>query len=164
MSHPLTEPMVQDLGGSSQTVVTFVVPLSTAQPTASSVPTSNPTGASKTPAPTQFTLHHVPEDQVGAAKEAMMESTRPEIHRLPTPDSPRKESFAVRPLVKGSGQYNGNNHITALVSFPAGDQPWWITGMYNLQDADDEKGALLGDLQDVRASCAGPWRLGVTST
>ena len=54
------------------TVVTFVVPLSTSQPVASSVPTSNPTSASQTPTPTQFTLHHVPEDQTGAAKEAMM--------------------------------------------------------------------------------------------
>ncbi|EYB24413.1 hypothetical protein FG05_01738 [Fusarium graminearum] len=53
-------------------------------------------------------------DPVQAAKEAMMESTRPEIHRLPTPDSPRKESFAVRPLVNGSGQYNGNNHINGV--------------------------------------------------
>lgn len=53
-------------------------------------------------------------DPVHAAKEAMMESTRPEIHRLPTPDSPTKESFAVRPLVNGSGQYNGSNHVNGV--------------------------------------------------
>ena len=72
-SHPLTQPVVQDLGGLSRTVVTFVVPLSTTQPSASTVPTSNPTGASQTPTPTQFTLHHVPEDQTGASKEAMIQ-------------------------------------------------------------------------------------------
>jgi hypothetical protein len=50
-------------------------------------------------------------DPVHAAKEAMMESTRPEIHRLPTPDSPAKESFAVRPLVNGNGQFNGESYV-----------------------------------------------------
>ncbi|KAM0496501.1 hypothetical protein ACHAP8_007400 [Fusarium lateritium] len=50
-------------------------------------------------------------DPIQASKEAMMESTRPEIHRLPTPDSPAKESFAVRSLVNGSGEYNGNSYV-----------------------------------------------------
>ena len=66
--------MVQDLGGSSRTVVTFVVPLSTAQPSSSTVQASNPTGASPTLVPIEFTLHHVPEDQTGAAKEAMIQA------------------------------------------------------------------------------------------
>lgn len=50
-------------------------------------------------------------DPVQASKEAMKESTRPEIHRLPTPDSPAKESFAVRPLVNGSGEFDGNGYV-----------------------------------------------------
>ncbi|RBR09524.1 uncharacterized protein FIESC28_09855 [Fusarium coffeatum] len=50
-------------------------------------------------------------DPIQAFKEAMQESTRPEIHRLPTPDSPAKESFAVRPLVNGTGEFDGNGYV-----------------------------------------------------
>ena len=74
-SHPSTKPVVQDHGDSSWTSVTFVVPLSTAQPSSSTVQASNPTGASPTLVPIEFTLHHVPKDQTGAAKEAMIQAS-----------------------------------------------------------------------------------------
>ena len=58
-------------------------PLSSAPPLVSTLPASGPAGqsqllipptASSTPASTVFTLHHVPEDQDGASKEAMIQA------------------------------------------------------------------------------------------
>ena len=46
-SHPPTEPVVQELGGSSQIGVSFVVPLSTAQPPVTAAQTAGPTSSLK---------------------------------------------------------------------------------------------------------------------
>lgn len=82
-SHPPSEPDLQELGNSSRAGVSFADPLSTVQPPVSIAQTSGPTGqpqtlippaASPTPVSTEFTLHHVPEDQTGAAKEAMIQA------------------------------------------------------------------------------------------
>lgn len=47
----------------------------------------------------------------------------------------------------------------ALVSPIVGNHHWWITGVYGPQD-DQAKIEFLFDLQDDRATCAGPWLLG----
>lgn len=63
----MTEPVIQEAGDANRTSVTLDVPLSSAQPSASTA---------QTPAdpPSLFTAHHVPEDQVGAAKEAIRQA------------------------------------------------------------------------------------------
>ena len=83
MSNPPSKPVVQELGGSPRVGVSFAVPLSTAQPLMSTAQAIGPTGqpqtlippaVSPTPASIEFTLHHVPEDQTGVAKEAMIQA------------------------------------------------------------------------------------------
>jgi hypothetical protein len=64
------EPVVQELGDTSRATVSFDIPLSTDQPPVSIVQTSGPTRHSQP----LITLHHVPEDQIGAAKEAMIQA------------------------------------------------------------------------------------------
>ena len=66
-STPVAEPVIQDAGDANRTSVSFAIPLSSAQPSAP---------AAQTPAdpPSLFTAHHVPEDQVGAAKEAIRQA------------------------------------------------------------------------------------------
>ena len=66
-STPVAEPIIQDAGDANRTSVTFAIPVSSAQPSAS---------AAQTPAdpPSLFAAHHVPEDQVGAAKEAIRQA------------------------------------------------------------------------------------------
>ncbi|XBI07692.1 hypothetical protein VPH35_135554 [Triticum aestivum] len=82
VSRSASEPVVQQLGDPVRTTVSFADPLSTDQPTASTaqasgstVPTAPPQ-APTPPAPSSapFVLHHVPEDQTGAAKEAMIQA------------------------------------------------------------------------------------------
>ena len=83
MTHTLPEPALQEPGGSSRVGVSFAAPPSIAQPLVStaqaSVPTRRPQvliplAAPPTPASSAFTLHHVPEDQIGAGKEAMIQA------------------------------------------------------------------------------------------
>ena len=66
-STPVAEPVIQDAGDANRTSASFAIPLSSAQPSAS---------AAQTPAdpPSLFVAHHVPEDQVGAAKEAICQA------------------------------------------------------------------------------------------
>ena len=58
-----TETAIQEGGNANRTSVTFAVPLTSAQPSTSTAQT--PVDPSSL-----FTAHHIPEDQVGAAKEA----------------------------------------------------------------------------------------------
>ena len=62
------KPVIQETRDANQAFVTFVVPLSSAQPSAST--SKIPAG----PPSSLFTVHHVPEDQVGAAKEAIRQA------------------------------------------------------------------------------------------
>ena len=63
----MTEPVIQETGDANRASVTFAVPLSSAQPSASTAQTpADPSSL--------FTAHHVPEDQVGAAKEAIRQA------------------------------------------------------------------------------------------
>ena len=66
-STPVAEPVIQEVGDANRTSVTFAIPLSSAQPSASTA---------QTPAdpPSLFSAHHVPEDQVGASKEAIRQA------------------------------------------------------------------------------------------
>ena len=66
-STPLAEPVIQDAGDANRTSVSFAIAPSSAQPSAS---------AAQTPVdpPSIFVAHHVPEDQVGAAKEAIRQA------------------------------------------------------------------------------------------
>lgn len=66
-STPVAEPVIQDAGDANRTSVSFAIPLASAQPSAS---------ATQTPPdpPSLFATHHVPEDQVGAAKEAIRQA------------------------------------------------------------------------------------------
>ena len=63
-STPVAEPVIQDAGDANRTSVSFAIPPSSAQSSASAAQTP-------TDPPSLFTAHHVPEDQVGAAKEAI---------------------------------------------------------------------------------------------
>ena len=65
---PVTELEIQETGDANRASVTFAVPLSSAQPSASNaqIPADPPSSL--------FTAHHVPEDQVGAAKEAIRQA------------------------------------------------------------------------------------------
>ena len=59
-----TETTIQEGGNANQTSVTFVVPLASAQPSSSTAQTlADPSSL--------FAAHHILEDQVGAAKEAI---------------------------------------------------------------------------------------------
>ena len=62
-SAPESEAEARDGGDTTRASVTFVVPLASARPSTSTV---NP--------PSLFATHHVPEDQVGAAKEAIRQA------------------------------------------------------------------------------------------
>lgn len=53
----------------------------------------------------------------------------------------------------------GDHHVLALVSPIVGDQHWWLSGVYGPQ-GDAEKITFLGELQDFRATSAGPWLIG----
>jgi len=63
-STPVAEPVIQDAGDANRTSVSFAIPLSSARPSSSAaqIPTDPPS---------PFATHHVPEDQVGAGKEAI---------------------------------------------------------------------------------------------
>ena len=66
-SATVTGPVIQETGDANRTSVTFAVPLTSAQPSASTAQTpADPSSL--------FTAHHVPEDQVGAAKEAIRQA------------------------------------------------------------------------------------------
>ena len=67
-STPVTEPVVQQSGDANQASVTFALPLSSAQPSTSTAQ------ALADPPSSLFTAHHVPEDQVSAAKEAIRQA------------------------------------------------------------------------------------------
>ena len=62
-SAPASEAVARDGGDTTRASVTFAVPLASARPSTSTV---NP--------PSLFATHHVPEDQVGAAKEAIRQA------------------------------------------------------------------------------------------
>ena len=64
----MTEPVVQQSGDANRAFVTFAVPLSSAQPSASTAQ------ALADPPSSLFTAHHVLEDQVSAAKEAIRQA------------------------------------------------------------------------------------------
>ena len=66
-STQVAEPVIQDAGDANRTSVSFAIPLSSAQPSAS---------AAQTPAdpPSLFAAHHVPEDEVNAAREAIRQA------------------------------------------------------------------------------------------
>ena len=61
------EPVVQDAGDANRGSVTFVVPLSSALPSLS-------TAQAPVDPPSVFATHHVPEDEVNAAKEAIRQA------------------------------------------------------------------------------------------
>jgi hypothetical protein len=62
-----TETAIQEGGNANRTSVTFAIPLTSAQPSASTAQTpADPSSL--------FAAHHVPEDQVGAAKEAIRQA------------------------------------------------------------------------------------------
>ena len=62
-----TETAIQEGGNANRTSVTFAVPLTSAQPSASTAQTpADPSSL--------FIAHHVQEDQVGAAKEAIRQA------------------------------------------------------------------------------------------
>ena len=64
----MTEPVIQEAGDTNRTAVTFAIPLTSAQPSASTAQT--PVDPSSL-----FAAHHVPEDQTGAAKEAIRQAS-----------------------------------------------------------------------------------------
>ena len=66
-STPVMESAAQEGGNTTRNAVTFADPLTSAQPSSSTKPP--PTDASS-----PFAAHHVPEDQVGAAKEAIRQA------------------------------------------------------------------------------------------
>ena len=63
-STPRAEPVVQDAGDANRGSVTFAVPLSSVLPSSS-------TAQAPVDPPSVFATHHVPEDEVNAAKEAI---------------------------------------------------------------------------------------------
>ena len=63
-STPVADSVIQDAGDANRTSVSFAIPLLSARPSSSAAQTP-------TDPPSLFAAHHVPEDQVGAAKEAM---------------------------------------------------------------------------------------------
>ena len=76
-----SEPVVQQLGDLVRTSVSFVDPVSTDQPSVSTaqapaltvqLQASAPPATSSLPPTPLFVAHHVPEDQVGATKEAII--------------------------------------------------------------------------------------------
>ena len=66
-STPRAEPVVQDTGDVNRGSVTFAVPLSSALPSSS-------TAQAPVDPPSVFATHHVPEDEVNAAKEAIRQA------------------------------------------------------------------------------------------
>ena len=63
----MAEPVVQDAGDANRGSVTFAVPLSSALPSSSTAQAlANP--------PSVFAIHHVLEDEVNAAKEAIRQA------------------------------------------------------------------------------------------
>ena len=63
----MAEPVVQDAGDANRGSVTFAVPLSSALPSSS-------TAQAPVDPPSVFATHHVPEDEVNAAKEAIRQA------------------------------------------------------------------------------------------
>ena len=82
-SRSALEPVVQQLGEPVWTSVSFADPLSTDQPSASTAQAPAPIAQVQASAPpamslvprSLFALHHIPEDQVGASKEAMIQAS-----------------------------------------------------------------------------------------
>ena len=66
-STPRAEPVVQDAGDANRGSVTFAVPLSSALPSSS-------TAQAPADPPSVFATHHIPEDEVNAAKEAIRQA------------------------------------------------------------------------------------------
>ena len=64
----VTEPMIQEVGDTNRTAVTFTIPLTSAQPAASTAQTPDNSSS-------LFAAHHVPEDQAGAAREAIRQAS-----------------------------------------------------------------------------------------
>jgi hypothetical protein len=82
-STPAAEPAIQQPGDLNRASVTFAIPLSSGRPSASTAQapassaqlhaSSSQAAAADPPSPL-FTAHHVPEDQVSAAKEAIRQA------------------------------------------------------------------------------------------
>ena len=66
-STPRAEPVVQDTGDANRGSVTFTVPLSSALPSSS-------TARAPVDPPSVFATHHVPEDEVNVAREAIRQA------------------------------------------------------------------------------------------
>ena len=66
-STPRAEPVVQDAGDANRGSVTFAVPLSSALPSSS-------TAQAPVDPPSVFATHHVPKDEVNAAREAIRQA------------------------------------------------------------------------------------------
>ena len=82
-SVPVTEPVIQQSEDVNRASVTFVVPVSSGRPSSSTVPVPassvqhhalDPQAAATEPSTPFFTTHHVPEDPVSAAKEAIRQA------------------------------------------------------------------------------------------
>ncbi|XP_037454646.1 uncharacterized protein LOC119324988 isoform X2 [Triticum dicoccoides] len=73
-STPVTEPVTQQSGDLNRASVTFAIPLSSERPSLLTAHALDPQpAATGLPSPL-FTSRHVPEDQVGAAKEAIRQA------------------------------------------------------------------------------------------
>ena len=94
----MAEPVVQDAGDANRGFVTFDVPLSSALPSSS-------TAQAPADPPSVFAVHHVPEDKVNAAKEAirqagiMMEKVKMVRDASQAPMTPARLSRAMFRLV-----------------------------------------------------------------
>ena len=67
-STPVAEPVIQDAGDANRTSISFAIAPPSAQPSASTAQTpADPSSL--------FAAHHVPEDHVGAAKEAIRQAS-----------------------------------------------------------------------------------------
>ena len=70
----MTEPVTQQSRDLNRASITFYIPLSSECPSSSTAHASDPQVATTDLPSPLFTTHHVPEDQVGAAKEAIRQA------------------------------------------------------------------------------------------
>ena len=110
-----SEPVIQQLGDPVQTSVSFANPLSTGHPSTSTAqapaPTvqlqaSAPPVTSSVPTTPLFVTHHVPEDQVGAAKEAMIQAGLM-VDRLKVVYETSKAAYDASSALRANVQVNG---------------------------------------------------------
>ena len=108
---PTSEPIVQQLDDPVRATFSFVDPRSTGRPLASTTQASGPIAQPQAPTPpatssAPFVMHHVPEDQVGAAREAKIQAGQM-MDRLKvvydTSKAPYDASSTLRANVRVSG-------------------------------------------------------------